>query len=418
MKIAHIGDAHYGLGYPGPSPSSRFEDITRVMDLAADRIIKENCDLVLFAGDAFKDANVFLNRAATEISAFVAWLRKLAKAGIEVVVISGTPSHDAIAAYELLKEMQIPGVAIYTLPGVYNVSWRGPRGISIACLPGLNRSTIASKEEYSKLAPHEIHQLMTDKITQLVMGMATECDYTPSILLSHITCVGADKGFEDLLQQQEPVLTKEAIEGSNFDLVCLGHIHRPQRVKGLSVPTFYCGAPERLSFNEENVIPGFWIHEFEESNYWDSRFIATPARKFITVEHDLRDKAIADLDSWYQELANIYNIDGKQEWLLLPDESGAIIRLKYKATDELAKAINKGEIIKHLQMNSPFYIAEIKAEIEKSTRTRAREASAEMGPVEGLRLWCEVAEVPEKDRGEMVARTEDLIREVCCYSSN
>jgi len=192
----------------------------------------------------------------------------------------------------------------------------------------------------------------------------------------------------------------------------LGHIHRPQKVEGLSVPTFYCGAPERLSFNEENLIPGFWIHEFEESNYQGSRFIETPARRFITIEHDLRDKTIADLDSWYQELANIYNIDGRKEWLLLPDESGAIIRLKYKATDELAKAINKGEIIKHLQMNSPFYIAEIKADVEKSTRTRAIGASAEMGPLEGLRMWMEVAQVSEKDRDELVARTEELMQEV------
>jgi exonuclease SbcD len=412
LKIAHIGDIHWGLGYPGPSPDSRFKDICRVMDWVADRIINERCDLVLVAGDFFKDANVFLNRASVEIAACVAWLRKLSEVGIEVIAISGTPSHDAIAAYELLKEMRIPGVAIYTSPGVYNVGWRGPRGISIACLPGLNRSTIASKEEYSKLAPHEIHQLMTGKITQLVMGMAAQCQYSPRILLSHITCAGADKGFEDLLQQQEPILTKEAIEGSGFDLVCLGHIHKMQKVEGLTVPTFYCGSPERLSFNEENVIPGFWIHEFEESDYQASRFIATPARKFITVEHDLRDEAIADLDSWYQELANIYTVDGKEEALLLPDETGAIIRLKYKATAEVAKAINKGEIIKNLQMNSPFYIAEIKADIEKSNRTRAVGASAEMGPIEGLKMWMEMAQISEKDRDELVARTEDLLREV------
>jgi exonuclease SbcD len=291
------------------------------MDWAADRIIEENCELVLFAGDAFKDANVFLNRAATEISAFVAWLRKLSDAGIPVVVISGTPSHDAVAAYELIKEMRIPDVHIFTAPGVFEF------GYSIACLPGINRSTIASKEEFAKLPAHELHQLMTNRVTQAVHGLAAECVNDTKILLSHITCVGADKGFEDLLQQQEPVLTREAIEGSNFALVCLGHIHRPQKVEGLSVPTFYCGAPERLSFNEENLIPGFWIHEFEESNYQGSRFIETPARRFITIEHDLRDKTIADLDSWYQELANIYNIDGRKEWLLLPDESGAIIRL-------------------------------------------------------------------------------------------
>lgn len=411
LRIAHVGDIHWGLGYPGPSPDSRFEDICRVMDWSADRIIEERCDLVLVAGDFFKDANVFLNRASVEIAACVSWLRKLSEAGVQVIAISGTPSHDAIAAYEILKEIRIPGVTICTAPDVITFE-TADGAVSIACLPGLNRSTIASKEEYSKLAPHEIHQLMTDKITQLVMGLAAECDYTPCILLSHITCVGADKGFEDLLQQQEPVLIKEAIEGSNFDLVCLGHIHKAQQVTGLSVPTFYCGSPERLSFNEENVTPGFWIYEFEESEYQDLQFIETPARRFITIEHDLRDKNITDLETWYRELANIYNIDGKEEALLLPDENGAIIRLRYKAHEELAKAISKSEIIKHLQMNGPFYIAEIKAEVEKSARTRAMGASAKMGPVGALPLWFEVAQVPEKDRNELVARTEDLMQSI------
>jgi DNA repair exonuclease SbcCD nuclease subunit len=65
------------------------------MDWAADRIIHEGCELVLFAGDAFKDARVYIDRATAEIRAFVSWIRKLSSAGIEVVIISGTPSHDA-----------------------------------------------------------------------------------------------------------------------------------------------------------------------------------------------------------------------------------------------------------------------------------------------------------------------------------
>ena len=417
MKIAQVADAHYGLGYPGPSPSSRFEDITRVMNWVADCIIEENCDLVLVAGDFFKDANVFLSRASVEIAACVAWLRKLSEAGIQVIAISGTPSHDAIAAYELLKEMRIPGVTICTTPDVITFE-TAEDAVSIACLPGLNRSTIASKEEYSKLAPHEIHQLMTQKITNLVMSLAAECDYSPSILLSHITCVGADKGFEDLLQQQEPVLTKEAIEGSNFDLVCLGHIHRPQKIEGLSVPTFYCGSPERLSFNEEGIIPGFWIHKFEESSpalssaLSGSEFIETPARRFWTYDldsalevKDLLKNGVGDtVKDWFEP-----DVEGATYF---PEAKNAILRVRYKATEEQVKQINPQAISRALYDAGAFYVAEIRAEVEKSTRTRAQEASAEMGPVEGLKMWCEVAEVPEKDRGELLDRTEGLLMEV------
>ncbi|TYO94540.1 metallophosphoesterase family protein [Desulfallas thermosapovorans] len=101
MKVAHVGDIHWGLNYPGPAPDSRFKDITAAMDWVADRIIEEGCKLVLVAGDLYKDARVFLERASTEIAAAYNWLYKLGSAGIETVVISGTPSHDPVAAYEL-----------------------------------------------------------------------------------------------------------------------------------------------------------------------------------------------------------------------------------------------------------------------------------------------------------------------------
>jgi len=71
MKIAHTGDLHFGLGYAGPTPSSRFEDITEVADWMADVIIGEGCGMVLVAGDLFKDARVFLDRASVEIAAAV-----------------------------------------------------------------------------------------------------------------------------------------------------------------------------------------------------------------------------------------------------------------------------------------------------------------------------------------------------------
>jgi len=116
MRIAAIADIHQGLGFPGPNPFSRFEDINRVLDWTANRIIEEQCQLCFISGDCFKDAKVMLDRASQEISSIVRFLRKLSDADIETIVISGTPSHDAIAAYELIKEMDLPNVRIATQP--------------------------------------------------------------------------------------------------------------------------------------------------------------------------------------------------------------------------------------------------------------------------------------------------------------
>lgn len=75
MKIAHIADIHWGLGYPGPTPSARFDDICHVMNWVASKIIAEKCDLVLVAGDMFRKADISLDKASREIVACTAWLR-------------------------------------------------------------------------------------------------------------------------------------------------------------------------------------------------------------------------------------------------------------------------------------------------------------------------------------------------------
>lgn len=407
MKIAHIGDIHWGLNYPGPNPESRFNDITRTMDWAADRIIEEACDLVLVAGDCFKDNRVFLDRASVEIKILASWIRKLSDAGIHVVIISGTPSHDPVSAYELVKEFAIPGVEIYTEPETTFFE-----GISIACLPGVNRSDLVTQEEYRTLPPHVIHQIMTDKITETCQQLLSQCECgCPSILMTHMSYDMADKGFEDVLMQHEAVLTQEAVQG--FDLVCLGHIHRPQQNGNV----FYCGSPERLSFNDEGIDAGFWIHEIEQASitgttgftlygnkyYIDSQFIETPARRFVTEK--------------LNEIAVQFVVDGSLcwDWTEEDDEKhgppikDAIVRVHYTCGEELAKQLNRKSLEKTLYDAGAFYVAEIKADIQRQDRARDEEVTESMGPVEAIGRWGEQQETPPEEIAALQSMTAELL---------
>lgn len=406
MKLAHYADVHLGIGYSGPTPEARFNDICKVMDFMADRIIEENCDLVLFAGDMFKDARVFLDRASVEITAAVKWLRRLSGAGIPVVMISGTPSHDAVAAYELIREMRIPGIDICTNPEVINTD-----SASIACLPGINRSIMASKEEFSKLPTHELNQLITERINQVVHGLASECHYQPSILLSHITCAGADKAWEDLQMQQEPVLTKTAVEGAGFDLVCLGHLHNAHYVES-STPIYYCGSPERLRFDEEDNKPGFWIFEFKPGGEKTTSFIETPARKFWTLDLPWSDEdpgAVVEVLTDLKECLHPGEIEAQNT---LQEIKDAIVRVRYECNEQQAKQISQSQITKDLYDLGAFYVHTVEAKIQRTNRTRAAEATSELTPARALQLWGEVNEVKRDELQELVKRNEGLEKEV------
>ncbi|MGI2294138.1 metallophosphoesterase family protein [Paenibacillus sp. GXUN7292] len=385
MKIAHVADCHWGFGYPGPTPASRFEDITRTMDWVADRIIDEGCELVLFAGDAFKDARVFIDRATAEIKAFVSWLRKLSEAGIEVIVISGTPSHDAISAYHLIREMQIPRVHIYTDIDSFRYN-----DLTVCCLPGMNRSSFATDDEFVGLPPHEFHTKMTERIEDECECFLSFAEEGPKILLSHLTYDLADTGFEDALLQNEPILTDEA--ASMFDLVCLGHIHRPQRA-GKNV--FYSGAPERHNFGDEKTEPGFWIHDTETftTKFANSEFIKTPARSFKTI-----DWCDMDIAAW---------LDGQVgDFSSIKD---AIVRIRYSCSEELQKRFDRRSLEKALHDAGAFFVAEIRAEVERSERIRDAEVTEALNPLTALAAWGNNQELAESEIVELQAMTTELL---------
>ncbi len=379
MKIAHISDIHQGLHYAGPSPSSRFDDINRILDWTADRLIAEKVDLCLIAGDCFKDAKVMFDRGTEETICIGIWLRKLSTAGIEVIVISGTPSHDSVAGYKFLKEMQIPYVRILTQPMIMTARFgsqvlEGSEEVYVACLPGLNRSSLLTQEEYKGLPPEQVHRIMTDKITQLCMGMAAQMpNDKPKILMAHMTYQGADKGFDDLLMQHEPILTREAVQG--FDLVCLGHIHRPQQIDG---KVFYSGPIERLSFNEQDIQPGFWVHEVGTDKALSfqpypiySRFIETPARRYVTLD-------------WGEGALNNY-IDGEY---ISEDLQDSIVRLHYSCSEDVAKQLNRKQLEKSLYDAGAFFITEIKSDIQRVDRARDNTVNESLSVPQALEKWA------------------------------
>ncbi len=395
MKIAHIGDAHWGLGYPGPRPESRLQDITNTMDWAAEKMIESECDLCLFAGDAFKDAKVYLDRAKEEIGIFVEWLRKLSDAEISVVVISGTPSHDAVAAYELIREMAIPKIQIVTWPEIADV-YTAKEEVAIACIPGLNRSQIATKDEIKGLQPREIHQLMTEKLRDLCWGFKAK---GAEILLSHMTLAGADTGFDELLMEHEPLLTREAV--SPFGLVCLGHIHRPQRIDLGSTQAFYCGSPERLTFNDESIEPGFWIHD----TLGTSEFIKTPARRFLSVDIPETDPGI------FQAFTEGY----ESGWQCLGVKTalpGAIVRVRWACSEEQAAQIDRKALEKSLYDAGAFFVTEIRLDIQKTERSRDSEVTESLGPVQAVERWGEANGKTTAEIALLQSRTVHLLEEV------
>lgn len=389
MKIAHLADAHYGLHYDGPEPDSRFKDIVQTMNAVADRIIEEGCTHVVFAGDFFKDAKMYIDRAAIEILAVADWLRRLSDAGLQVIVISGTPSHDSISAYELLVEWHIPRVHIQTKPAMIPLD-----GAAFCCLPGMTRGNILTQEEHKGKQPEEIHGLMTEKIDEVTQGMrAMAYDQPIKLLVGHLTYAHADAGFDQLAMQHEPLLSRQAVQG--FDLVMLGHIHRPQQVGNV----FYSGAPERHRFNDEGVQAGFWIHEWVE-NAFQSSFIETLAREFLTLKLDEVQVARMVKERHLKWLFDQQPVRGK------------IVRVQYTCSETLHKQVDRRWLEKTLVDAGAYYVSGTQADVERQERARDQEVTQSLDPLMALERWAQEQSIPAAEITELQALASELLVEV------
>lgn len=244
---------------------------------------------------------------------------------------------------------------------------------------------------------------MTRSLKDLAWGFKAA---TADILLSHMTLAGADTGFDELLMEHEPVLTHEAV--SPFDLVCLGHIHRSQEIVVTETcRAFYSGSPERLSFNDEAVSPGFYILETETKEF---QFIETPARKFITINIPRTDPGIFRA---FTAAANDPSTTAGWDCLgVTKSIRDAVVRICWACEEEQASQIDRKAVEKSLYEAGAFFVSEIRLDVEKADRARDEEVTESLAPVEAVGRWGFSMEIPPEKIEQLQAKTTTLLEEV------
>ncbi len=218
------------------------------------------------------------------------FLRRLASV-CPVVVMRGTPNHDSEEQFNML-EVAFEGdksVSIVTTPGVRTYSSYAGKKVQIACLPGFDRGYYRAK--HPGLSKEEENEVFTQSIEQMILGLKAQTDKeSPTVLVSHYTITGCnmESGQTAFFSQFEPVVYPSTLQAADFDLVCFGHIHRPQQLDGCK-NTFYCGAISALNFNDEGQDRGYYIHTVEDGGQVKSEFFKLPTRQYKTIRLENED---------------------------------------------------------------------------------------------------------------------------------
>lgn len=278
MKILHTADTHIGT-FPGPTEAGknlRMRDTTNCMVALANSAMTEKPDLIIIAGDLFHRSRLWADEMLVEIQIAAEWLIDLSKVA-PVCLLYGTPNHDNEEAFYNLSRAVPENVHIFTRPE-RRVIQTASGDVQVCALPGFDRGFYRTQNP--GVSREEENAVFSNTLSQIVMGLSAQCTQdSPCVLMAHYTVPGADleSGQVQIFSQSEPMLTVDTLAAADFDLVTLGHIHKPQLVNGFS-NVYYSGAINRLNFNDEGQARGFWYHEVNDNALVDSRFVATPAR--------------------------------------------------------------------------------------------------------------------------------------------
>ncbi len=391
----HLGVENYGRVDPETGLSTRLMDFLAAFDFVIEYAINEKVDLVLFAGDAFKNRDP----SPTHQREFARRIRRLSLAEIPTFLLVG--NHDlpnAIKrahAIEIFDTLEIPHVIVAHRPGYYRIETRNGV-VQIVALPWVTRSHLLTREEYRGLSVEEINSKIEETLYRIMLRFANQVkEDEPAVLAAHGTVPGAVFGMErNVLLGQDILLDPSLVKDPRYDYVALGHIHKHQCLNE-QPPVIYSGSIERIDFGEAKEKKGFVMAEIDDGpTRWE--FIETPTRPLRQIIIDARQQA--------QPMPLV------KETLSAMNLADAVVKLIIRATPENEPHLNIREIRKLLKDKEVAHVASIIRDVERPIRLRLGTAQeiANASPQELLARYFEAKQVA-RERRKMLLKYADQI---------
>lgn len=403
MKILQTADWHFGT-FRSPVKNGvnlRTEDTKRCMDELISAAKKERPDYTLIPGDIFDVGHLWSDRCCEEIIMAFHYIGELAVVSKQVIVMRGTFNHDGIGQFNVLSEMfadsKKENVHIITTPQILQFD-----NVDIAVLPGFDKGVYRAK--FPGLSSEEENEVFTQELSNIILGLKAQCrPDKKSILMAHYTVAGCnmESGQTMMLAKFEPIITQETLLAADYDLVALGHIHRPQALPNVH-DCYYSGAITALNFGDEGQERGFWIHTDMPfgGQGWDSQFYKTPAREFITLNFTDTDITEINLGRMDEVAFNYWQYNGAIQ--------DRIVRILYSCSLENSKALNKAVLENRLLADGAFMVWEIQTDKIEEFANRTELANT-TDPEVNLIKYLEEKQIQDDRIQELVLKARPII---------
>lgn len=258
IKLLHFADAHidmanYGRHDPETGLPLRVLDFLRSLDEIVQTAIDESVDLVIFAGDAYKDRSP----APTFQREWGRRIMRLSHAGIPTLLLTGnhdiSPSTGRAHAIQEFDTLEVPHVRVLHKPQFLTPDDLEGLPVQVLALPWISRSGMMASLELSGSDRDELYNTLSEMLSELVENWLANADpELPVILTAHASVEGAQYGNERMVMLgNDLVLPPALVKDPRLDYVALGHIHKAQNLnEGSHPPVIYPGSIERVDFGE------------------------------------------------------------------------------------------------------------------------------------------------------------------------
>ncbi|MBC8504744.1 MAG: exonuclease SbcCD subunit D [Anaerolineales bacterium] len=272
IKILHFADAHIDMATHGRhDPESglpmRVMDFLKSLDTIVDSAINEKVDLVLFAGDAYKDRNP----APTYQREWGKRIMRLSQAGIQTLLLVGnhdlSPAMNRAHAMTEFSTLQVPHVQVLDRPCFLTPDDLDGLPLQVLAIPWISRSGMMAHLDIQGRDLSQIYEELEERLTDLVHHWLDDADSEiPIVLTAHASVQGAKYGGErTVMLGGDLVLPGSLVKDQRLDYVALGHIHKPQDLnKNTQPPVIYPGSIERVDFGEADDDKFYVIAEVDK----------------------------------------------------------------------------------------------------------------------------------------------------------
>jgi DNA repair protein SbcD/Mre11 len=394
IKIVHFADAHidiaiHGKHDPDTGLPVRVLDFLHALDTIVDTAINEQADLVIFAGDAYKDRTP----SPTFQREWGKRIIRLSQAGIPTLLLVGnhdlSPASGRAHTLQEYDTLQVPKVRVLAKPELLKPDdlWGLP--LQVIALPWVYRSTLMATLGLSLAEEDTVNEEIEARLTRFLDARLQELDPAlPAVLVAHGSVQGALYGNErTVMLGKDIILPGGLVRDPRLDYVALGHIHKHQDVNaGQQPPVVYPGSIERVDFGEAADDKGFVLVNLEKGNA-SYKFRKVNGRPFIDRRVTLKEKE-GLMEKLFSSLPSQQTLEG------------AIVRLVVEYPRELGVFIDENMLRERCANTMEFHFIRHPQE-ESRLRLPADQTIASLTPLQLLDTYW-------KSKNTEVGNTEEL----------